>query len=128
MTTETIPMTLTPAAVALAAADLIEAQGLAHDHYYDKTSPLPPRQAPLDVLGAIAVVVGFEPHTWEDDRDVIATSWWRLALDTAEMLLDWLALSHDDSYADVIGAWSDERDQAAVVAELRECATGVLTS
>jgi hypothetical protein len=124
MTTDTIHLTLTPAAVALAAADLIEAQGKADDDYYDETFGLPPREAPVDVLGAIAVVCGFDPHAWEDDRD--ATGHWRLVLDTADMLIDFLALSHDDAYVDSLGAWSDERDVATVVRELRNAALEVL--
>ncbi|MEV0993459.1 hypothetical protein [Nonomuraea sp. NPDC050202] len=124
MTTDTINLTLTPAAVALAAADLIEAQGKADDDYYDETFGLPPREAPVDVLGAIAIVCGFDPHAWEDDRD--ATGHWRLVLDTADMLIDFLALSRDDAYVDSLGAWSDERDAATVVRELRNAALEVL--
>ncbi|GAA3550502.1 hypothetical protein GCM10022419_033420 [Nonomuraea rosea] len=124
MTTGTINLTLTPAAVALAATDIIERQGLARDDYYLDAFGLPPREAPVDVLGAVAVACGFDPHAWEDDRD--ATGHWRLVLDTADMLIDFLGLSHDDAYADSLGAWSDERDDATVVRELRNAALEVL--
>ncbi|YCK35140.1 DUF6197 family protein [Actinomadura sp. ATCC 39365] len=117
-------ITLTPAAVALAAADLIERQGKADGDFYDGTAGLPPRQAPVDVPGAIAVVCGHDPDTWEDDRQ--AGRSWRLVLDTADMLIDFLALSHDDTYAESLGAWSDERDAATVVRELRNAALEVL--
>jgi hypothetical protein len=122
----TISMTLTPAAVALGVADLIERQGLAHEHYFDKDSPLPPRQAPVDVLGGIAIVCGYPPNAWEDDRDARTPSW-RLVLDTADALIDWLALDHDEAYAESLGRWSDERDAATVCAELREFATEALS-
>jgi hypothetical protein len=122
----TITLNLTPAAVALAAADVIERQGLARGDFYDKTAGLPPRQAPVDVLGAIAIACGFDPHTWEDDR--AATGQWRLVLDTADMLIDWLALDHDESYAESLGRWSDQRDAATVVAELRNAALEVLAA
>ncbi|MFI6296749.1 hypothetical protein ACIBEJ_34525 [Nonomuraea sp. NPDC050790] len=125
MTTQTIELTLTPAALALAAADVIERQGKAHGNYYDESSGLPPREAPVDALGAVAIAGGFDPHAWEDDLD--ATGGWRLVLDTADMLIDWFGLDHDETYADSLGAWSDERDQATVVGELCDAALGVLS-
>lgn len=124
----TIDLTLTPAAVALAAADLIERQGLAREYFYDPTSPLPPREAPVDMLGGIAIVCGYLPDAWEDDRDAVGSPSWRLVLDTADTLIDWLALDHDEAYAESLGRWSDDRDTAVVVAELREFATEALTS
>lgn len=123
----TISMTLTPAAVALGVADLIERQGLAREYYYDQTSPLAPRQAPVDVCGGIAIVCGYLPDAWEDGPDAFRSPSWRLAMDTADELIDWLALSHDEAYADSLGRWSDKRDQATVCAELREYATGALS-
>jgi hypothetical protein len=122
----TITLNLTPAAVALAAADVIERQGKAHGNYYDKTSGKDPREAPVDVLGAIAIAGGFDPHTWEDDRT--ATGQWRLVLDTADLLIDALALDHDEAYADSLGRWSDERDTATVVAGLADAALEVLAA
>ncbi|MEV0826409.1 DUF6197 family protein [Nonomuraea rubra] len=127
MITDTTDLTLTPAAAALAVADLIERQGLARDHYYDRDHPLPPRQAPLCLLGAIAAVCGYPPDAWAYDADARTPSW-RLALDTADALIDWLALDHDEAYTESLGRWSDERDATTVAAELRDFATGVLSS
>jgi peroxiredoxin len=120
----TITLNLTPAAVALAAADVIERQGKAHGNYYDKASGKDPREAPVDVLGALAIAGGFDPHTWEDDRD--ATGQWRLVLDTADLLIDALGLDHDEAYAESLGGWSDERYAAAVIDGLTCAALEVL--
>lgn len=117
-------LTLTPAAVALAAADIIERQGKATGDYYDQSAGLPPRECPLDVAAAIAVVCGFDPDTWEDDRH--AGKPWRLVLDTADMLIDAFALDHDEEYVEALGTWSDGRDTATVVRELRNAALEVL--
>ncbi|MGW4796140.1 DUF6197 family protein [Nonomuraea sp. NPDC004297] len=124
MTTETINVTLTPADVTLAAADLIERQGKANKYYFTKTDGLAPREAPVCVLGAIAVVCGFEPHAWEDDP--VATGRWRLVLDTADLLVDWLGIDHVWAHTIPLGPWSDGRDQATVVRELRDAAGGLI--
>ncbi|MEV0149065.1 MULTISPECIES: hypothetical protein [unclassified Nonomuraea] len=120
----TITLNLSPAAVALAAADVIERQGLARGDFYDQEACLPPHTSPVCVLGAVAVAAGFDPHVWEDDRQW--TPAFRLALDTADMLIDWLGLDHDESYVDSLGRWSDERDAATVVRELCNAALEVL--
>lgn len=122
----TISLTLTPAAVALGVADLIERQGLAYNDYYHPDYEDAPRACPVCVLGGIAIVCGYPPDAWEDDRDARNPSW-RLALDTADALIDSLGLDHDEAYADSLGRWSDDRDVATVCGELREFAAGSLS-
>jgi len=124
----TISLTLAPVDVALGVADLIERRGLARDYYLDLQSPLPPHEAPVCLLGAMALVCGYPPEAWEDDPDSFRSPSWRLVLDTADALIDWLALDHDEAYTESLGRWSDERDAATVVAELRDFAMGVLSS
>jgi hypothetical protein len=126
MTTDTMPLNLTPAAVILAVADVIERQGLARGNYYDTEACLPPRQAPVDVLGGIAIACGLDPRVWEDDG--AWTPAFRAALDAADFLVDAFALDHDESYAEALGRWSDKRDAATVIAELSDAALEVLTS
>lgn len=112
---------LTPAAIWLRAADVLDERGWAQDHYVD---PAAPCYGPVCALGAIAVAAGYQPDAWvtpfgEDLAPIRAA---------ADGLVVFLALElpdkHPDSLIQVIGDWNDANDQTIteVTAALRAAA------
>lgn len=118
MTTETLDVA--PAAVNLRAADVIAANGLAHDTYCLELDGRPHIEWPVDVLGAIAVAVGLHPKVWEDDHldqpQIVH------ACEAADLLVLFLGFDPAKSYDETLGAWSDYQPADYIVTKMRSAA------
>jgi hypothetical protein len=115
-----------PAAVNLRAADLIAANGLAHDAYCLELDGRPYTECPVDVLGALAVAAGLHPMVWEDDYlnepQIVH------ACEAADLLVCHLGFDPAKSYDETLGAWSDHQPADYIVTMMRAAARQAVTA